>query len=278
MSLNSPAEIISIAGEAAIVKDRYPVRKILVLAFLAGAYIAIGGLLSLMVGGGMPGITSENPGISKLVFGAAFPLGLMMVVMAGAELFTGNNAYFIPNVLGGRQHWTAPLRNWGLVYIGNFFGAIFVAFFLAHLTGIVSAEPWHPYLTNIAIVKTGNSFFQTFLKGVGANWLVCLALWMGMSAHHTTGKIMGLWWPVMAFVVMGFEHSIANMFFIPLAIFEGASVTWLQFFMNNLIPATLGNIVGGAFFVGTLYWYAYEKLSDDVRLEASSSEPTSVGL
>lgn len=260
MSLNTPVEIIKIAAEAAIAKDRYSIRKILILSFLAGAYIAFGGLLAIMIGGGMPGIVKENPGIVKLVFGAAFPVGLMMVVMAGAELFTGNNAYFMPNVLSGKQKWTAPLRNWSLVYVGNFLGSLFIAYFLVHLTGILSSNPWHQVVNEITVAKTSKSFFVVFLKGIGANWLVCLALWMAMSAQDTSGKILGIWWPIMAFVALGFEHSVANMFFLPLGIFEGAPVSWLDFIIKNLIPATLGNIVGGAFFVGTLYWYAYEKL------------------
>lgn len=259
MSLNTPPEIIKIAGEAAMTKDKYPVKKILVLSFMAGAYISFGGLLSILIGGGVPGIAAENPGIAKFLFGAAFPVGLMMVVMAGAELFTGNNAYFMPNVLSKRQTWNAPLRNWVLVYFGNFVGAIFVAYFLTHLTQVVSHQPWTETIYKIAEAKTSNPFYKTLLKGIGANWLVCLALWMGMSAQNTSGKILGIWWPVMTFVALGFEHSIANMFFIPLAIFEGANVTWTSFLIDNLIPATIGNIIGGAFFVGTLYWYAYEK-------------------
>ncbi len=259
MALYSPSEIINIAGKIAIEKDKYSTKKILTLSFMAGAYIAFGGLLSIMLAGGMPGIAQSNPGIVKFVFGAAFPVGLMMVVMAGAELFTGNNAYFMPNVLSKRQKWTAPLRNWGLGYVGNFIGAVFVAYFLTHLTEIVSNSPWTDTIFNIAKSKTSNPFYKTLLKGIGANWLVCLALWMGMSAQHTSGKILGIWWPVMTFVALGFEHSIANMFFIPLAIFEGADITWKMFIVNNLIPATIGNIIGGAFFVGTLYWYAYEK-------------------
>ena len=259
MSMYSPSEIVKIAGKAAIEKDNYSILKILILSFMAGAYIAFGGILSIKIGGGFPDITTANPGIQCLLAGAVFPVGLMMVVMAGAELFTGNNAYFMPNVLSKYQHWTAPLRNWGLVYIGNFIGSVFVAYFLTHLTGILSSTPWQEVTTGIGVSKTNGTFTTIFLKGIGANWLVCLALWMGMSAQHTSGKIMGIWWPIMAFVALGFEHSIANMFFIPLAIFEGAPVTWASFIVDNLIPATLGNIVGGAFFVGTLYWYAYIK-------------------
>lgn len=257
--INSPKEIVQIANQTAKYKSSYSKKKTLSLGFLGGAYIALGGLLSIIVGGGVPGIAADNPVIQKLLFGAAFPLGLLLVVIAGAELFTGNCAYFIPNILNKKQPISAMIRNWSLVYSSNFVGALFIAYVITHLTHIVSHEPYIDTVMSIAKGKTSHTFLVTFIKGIGANWLVCLALWMGMSAKDTTGKILGIWWPVMAFVTMGFEHSIANMYFIPLAIFEGANITWGTFIFHNLIPATLGNIVGGAVFVGMIYWYAYDK-------------------
>ena len=255
--MNSPQEVITIANELAYKKGNYKTSKTLILSFLAGAYIAFGGLLAIIVGGGSPGIAAQNPGITKFLFGAAFPLGLILVVIAGAELFTGNNAYFIPNILNKKQGISTMLKNWGLVYVGNFIGAVFVAYFITHLTHIVSSSPFVDSVHQIAIGKTSHTFLVTFLKGIGANWLVCLAVWLAMAAKDVNSKIIALWWPVMAFVTFGFEHSIANMFFIPLAIFEGANITWSSFVIDNLIPATLGNIVGGAFFVGGLYWHLF---------------------
>ncbi len=255
----TPKEILITAGDSAVKKGGYSVRKTLILAFLAGAYIAMGGLLSIIIGGGMPGLATSNPGLVKFFFGAAFPIGLILVALLGAELFTGNTAYFIPKVMTRELSITTMLRNWGLVYVGNFFGAIFVAYFLAVETHIVSSEPFYNSVLSIATGKTSHSFLLTFYKGIGANWLVCLAMWAGMTAKDTTGKIFAIWLPVMTFVTMGFEHSIANMFFIPLAIFQGADITWAHFVTANLIPATLGNIVGGAFFVGVLNVWAFNK-------------------
>ncbi|SFS79004.1 formate/nitrite transporter family protein [Lutibacter maritimus] len=257
--MNTPKEVIEIVSKIAETKGKYKVSKTLILAFLAGAYIAFGGLLAIIVGGGSPGIAASNPGITKFLFGAMFPLGLILVVILGAELFTGNNAYFMPNVLVKKQQIGTVFKNWGLVYVGNFVGAVFVAYVITHLTHLVSNAPFVDAVREIAIGKTSHTFLVTFLKGIGANWLVCLAVWQGMAAKDTTGKILAIWFPVMAFVAMGFEHSIANMYFIPLAIFEGADITWTTFIVKNLIPATLGNIVGGAFFVGTLYGYLYGK-------------------
>lgn len=257
--MNSPIEVIKQAGKNAITKGQYSISKTLILAFMAGAYISFGGLLAIIIAGGSPSIMASNPGITKFLFGAAFPLGLILVVLVGAELFTGNTAYFMPNILNKKQTISAMLRNWGLVYAGNFVGSIFVAYVIVYMTHLVHKEPFIDMVHSIAIGKTSNTFLVTFIKGIGANWLVCLALWQGLAAKDVTGKIFALWWPVMAFVAMGFEHSIANMFFIPLAIFEGADITWSTFVTANLIPATLGNIVGGGFFVGTAYWSLYGK-------------------
>lgn len=253
----TPKELVGIAEKTAEAKLALRFDKVLMLAFLAGTYIAMGGLLSLLLGSGMPEITAQNPGLQKCLSGMAFPIGLILVVLAGAELFTGNNAVLMPGVLNRSYPWRALFKNWTLVYLGNFAGAFFFVYFMTYLTGVVSADPWHSAIIKMAETKTSMPFYVVFLKGIGANWLVCLGVWLGMSATDTLGKIIGLWWPVMCFVAIGFEHCIANMFFIPLGILEGAPVSWGQFLYSNLLPSTLGNIVGGAFFVGTLYWYAY---------------------
>ena len=257
MNYLAPKELVAKATEVAITRSETSVSKTLVLAFLAGAYIALGGLLAVMIGGGVPGIAAENPGLQKLLMGAVFPLGLMMCAIAGADLFTGNTAYFIPPLMSGRLKVSQLLRNWSLVYLGNFAGALFVAFFMTYQTGLFDNAPWHDSILNIADAKTGNPFFKTFLKGIGANWLVALAMWLSFASKDVVGKLAAIWFPVMAFVAMGFEHSVANMYFIPTAIFYGSSVSWAEFFVSNLIPATLGNIVGGGGLVGLLYWYVY---------------------
>ncbi len=256
----TPKEIVTYAEKAAVEKGNYPFFKLGVLSFMAGAYVAMGGLIAILIGYGLPGLSEQNPSLVKLLMGATFPVGIMLVVLAGGELFTGNTAYFIPAVLERKTTWKKMFRNWILVWLGNFVGALFFAYFMVHLTKVVNYEPWSLAVDAIATAKTSNPFYVTFLKGVGANWLVCLAMWLGMSAQTTSGKIMGLWWPVMVFVAIGYEHSIANMFFIPLAMFKGFDLTVFDLFVKNLIPATLGNIVGGAVFVGLAYWYVFVNL------------------
>ena len=261
MNILTPKEIVNYAGLSAMEKGGYSVKKTLILSFLAGVYIAMGSLLAILIAYGFPTISQGNPGFVKLFMGAMFPVGLMLVVLAGGELFTGNTAYFIPNMMSGRQSWRKAIKNWGLVWVGNFIGALFFAYFLVYLTHILSSDPWVSGTHSIAIAKISNPFYVTFLKGIGANWLVCLAMWLGMSAQTTLGKIIAIWWPVMTFVAIGYEHCIANMFFIPIAMMEGADISITDLFVKNLIPATLGNIAGGAFFVGLLYWYVYDKLN-----------------
>lgn len=262
-----PNEIVNCAAHSAVQKGKYSFSKVAVLSFMAGAYIAMGGLLAVLVGYGMPVLADGNPALPKLLMGMTFPVGLMMVVLAGGELFTGNTAYFIPAVATGQTTWQRMLRNWTLVWLGNFVGALFFAYFLVYLTQVVNYAPWIEGFKIIAYAKTHNPFYVTFLKGVGANWLVCLAMWLGMSAKTTSGKILGLWWPVMAFVAIGYEHSIANMFFLPMAMLYGFDLSVCDMFVVNLLPATLGNIVGGSLFVGLGYWYALVRVDEQKKEE-----------
>lgn len=257
MAYKSPRLTLQAVNLAGLTKAGLSFDKTIIMGFMAGAFIAFGGLLAVMVGGGVPGIRESNPGLQKLIFGGVFPMGLMLVVIAGAELFTGNTAISIPGVLSGKISWTAWLRNLFISYAGNLLGALFVAFFLAYQTRLLAADPWLNFTIKIAEAKVSSGFYVLFLKGIGCNWLVCLSIWLAIASEEVAGKILGIWFPIMAFVALGFEHSIANMFFIPLGIFFGAQATWAQFFVVNLIPVTLGNIVGGSLFVGAAYWYVY---------------------
>lgn len=255
MSINSPKEILVLAEKSAVSKLELRVPQLFVSAFLAGAYVAMGGLFSIIVGYGFPEASATAPGLQRVLSGLVFPLGLMLVVFAGAELFTGNNAVLVPGALNRRYGWRRVAGNWTMVYFGNFVGAVFFAYFLVFLPNVLAAETWQTAALGIAETKSSLPWMTVFLRGVGANWLVCLAVWLGLSANDTAGRLLGLFFPVMCFVAIGYEHSVANMFFIPLGMMYGAQVTLSEFLFSNLIPATLGNIVGGAVFVGGLYWY-----------------------
>lgn len=259
MNYYIPREIAIEFGKSGIRKANTPLAKFILLAFLGGTFISFGGLLSVMVAGGMPEVMANNPGMVKFVAGALFPVGLIMVTVAGADLFTSDCTAMVLPACQKQVTITTLLKIWILSYVFNFVGAQFIAYFMATETGLVTAEPYKTYLHNLAYAKTDLSFYKVFLKGIGANWLVCLGMWMGYAAKDITGKVLGIWIPVMLFVTLGYEHSIANMFFIPASIYSGADISWGTFIVSNLIPATLGNIVGGAGLVGLAYWYIYMK-------------------
>ncbi len=257
--MRSPQEIVAYVNKSALAKEKNKTSKTITLGFLGGAYISMGALLSIILGFGFPATAAGNPAVIKLLMGLSFPIGLVMIVLAGGEIFTGNCAYFIPNIMGGKQQIPTMLRNWVLVWTSNFVGALAFGYFLVYLTHLSHPTTTLNGFMTIAEAKTSNPFYVTFLKGIGANWLVCLAMWLAMSSKNTLGKIVGIWLPVATFVAIGYEHSIANMFFIPVAMFEGFSLTIGELFTKNLIPATLGNIVGGALFVGMIYGYLYNE-------------------
>jgi len=266
MPCKTPRDIVSAVDGIGCAKAGLDTGRMLLLGFLAGAYIAFGGLLAVIVGGGAVGVGAGNPGLQKFIFAAVFPVGLMLVVIAGAELFTGNAATCIPAALSRRITWRAVLRNWTLSYLGNFAGSLAVAYFLTFLTGLLLRDPWLASIVGIAEGKASQDFVVLLLKGIGCNWLVCLAVWLGVSADDVAGKILGIWFPIMAFVAIGFEHSVANMYFIPAGMMYGASVSWSQFLFNNLLPVTIGNVIGGAVFVGVVYWYLYGDRSPSGKL------------
>jgi formate transporter len=271
MPFKSPKAIVEAASTAGCAKTSLSIPKQLMLGFLAGAFIAFGGMLAITVGSGSPELAKANPGLGKFLFAAVFPVGLMLVVIAGSELFTGNVGIIPTACLSGAAKWRNLLRNWGVVYLGNFAGALFVALFVAFWSGLINASgpvPADPAtaplayklglaIKSIAEAKVKIPWGQALLRGIACNWLVCLAVWMAIASDDIASKILAIWFPIMAFVALGLEHSIANMFFIPLGMLNGASVTIGQFLWNNLLPVTVGNIIGGAILVGGVYWWVY---------------------
>lgn len=260
MDVRTPKEVIECAvkagaGKVAASSGNYG--RFAVLSMLAGVYIAFGGILSLTIGFGFPEITSGNPGLQRLLSGSMFPIGLILVVVLGAELFTGNNALLIPSYMAKRHSFAAIIKNWALVYAGNFVGAMAFTYLLVYSCGLTSSEPYHSAIINIAEAKVSMPWMTVFFKGIGANWCVCLAVWLALSGHSLTEKMAGCWLPVMAFVALGYEHSIANMFFIPAGMLEGANVSVMDAIVTNFIPATLGNIAGGAILVGLAHAYLH---------------------
>lgn len=272
LSALTTGEILEKVSDSGIAKAEGKTLRLLIWALLAGAYIAFGAQASQMVSFNLLA-DPDSLGVGRLVSAAVFPVGLMMVVLCGAELFTGN-CLMIIGVLDRKIRISGMLRNWVLVYLGNFLGALLMVA-LMKSTGLWETGSG---LLGASVIKTAQakvqlSFGQAFVRGILCNWLVCLAVWMSTGARETVSKIFAIWFCIGLFVISGFEHSIANMYFIPagiaaaadsgLAQLAGCDVSVLtvgNFLVKNLLPVTLGNILGGGLFVGMVYWFTGRKL------------------
>jgi formate transporter len=267
-----PREIALKAEAIGVQKTRLDFLSLVALAVLAGAFIGLGAMFATTVLAGVDGVLPF--GVSRLLSGVVFCLGLILVVVGGAELFTGNNL-MVMAWAAGKVSPREMLRAWAIVYVGNFIGAVGTAgiVFLSgqYLSGKGSVAG---VALTIATNKVSLSFEHGLFLGILCNVLVCLAVWLAYSARTTADKIMAIMFPVSAFVVAGFEHSVANMYFIPLGLFIKAwapAVMWTQIgatsanyaaltwagLVDNLIPVTLGNIIGGGGLVGLVYWFVY---------------------
>jgi len=229
----------------------------LVLGFSAGALIGIGALLMSCVGASSPALAAANPGLCNFLKGAVgLPAGLTLVILTGAELFTGNVMTMFSGLLAKRIEAGALFRNWLLSYAGNFIGSIVMAY-LAFGAKTASAPAVKAAVVGIATSKVSLSFGGALCKGILCNWLVCLAVWGTMASTSVAGKVLAIFWPITAFVTLGFEHSVANMFLIPHGMLNGAQITVKDMMLNNILPVTLGNVISAVIFVAGLHFWAY---------------------
>ncbi len=213
------------------------------LGIVSGAHIGFGAYLAITVGGACPGIAAANPGLQKIIMGAfGLPFGLIMTLITGGELFTGNTALVTAAWKEGKTSGKDLMKNWVASYAGNFVGSLILAYLVFTSQTLGSL----PGAVNIATGKANLPFEVAFTRGILCNWLVCMAVYMASGCSTMIGKMTAVWFPISAFVALGLDHSVANMFIIPLGMLRGAEITIGQFFMKNLIPVTLGNIVGGA--------------------------------
>jgi formate/nitrite transporter len=267
--MHSPAEVAKNYIGIGKGKANMPAGRMFVLSIFAGMFIAFAA-----AGSATAAATAENACIAKLISGCIFPAGLAMVLVAGSELFTGNCLLTIP-LLEREITWAQMLRNWLIVYLGNFVGSLFISWAVnaSHQLSLFN-NGLAGTTIRTAVMKTSLSFPDALIKGILCNVLVCIAVWMAFAAKDVAGKIIGLFFPIMLFVTSGFEHSVANMFYISAGLFaksnpdylaaaatDVSGLTWSSFFIGNLVPVTLGNIIGGAVIVGAGYWLAYLKKS-----------------
>ena len=247
-------------------KAALPPMKIFILGVLSGIHIGFGSFLVLIVGAACPELKQSNPGLQKMVMGAfGLPFGVLMTVISGAELFTGNTFLITAAVLAGRTTPARLLKSWVISYAGNAVGSLL-------LVGLVIGTGelrTNSAAASIAAAKTSHTFFESFCRGVMCNILVCMAVYLASTARDLTGKAVAIWFPVSAFVAMGMDHCIANLFLVPLGILMPSAAvpptSWSTFLLGSQLPVTLGNIVGGAGCVGLPYWLAFGGYDDDGR-------------
>lgn len=263
MAYYKPPQIAEITVDTGVQKARNPLLTVMILGFLGGAFIALGFLLDIRVISNAP---QEWGSIVNFIGAAVFPIGLILVLLAGGELLTGNMMAVPLARMAGRITTLEMLKNILLITVANFLGAVFVAYFFGHVVGLTASGPYLDKLIAMAGHKLDDSFLQAFVSGIGCNWLVALAVWLSYGADNMSGKILGIWFPTMAFVAIGFQHVVANMFLIPAAIFEGY-FSWGDY-VRNFVPVWLGNLTGGALFVAGAYWTAY--LKDRVKQTGST--------
>ncbi len=255
-------------------KAEAPLLQTFALALMAGAFIAFGAIFATTAATGASGMLSY--GVTKLLVGLVFCLGLILVIVGGAELFTGNNL-IVMAWAGGKVSTKALLRNWTIVYAGNFVGSlVIVGLLFASKQYLGSEGGIGTTALKIANAKVAFGFWQALSLGILCNILVCLAVWLTFSARSTVDKIAAIIFPITAFVAAGFEHSVANMYFIPVGIaikdfdpsfatstgLDLSGLTWGAFFVNNLLPVTIGNILGGSIFVAAIYWMIFLRPAD----------------
>ncbi len=273
----TPPEIAKTTVQTAIKKTSMSVMNMMILGFLAGAFIAFASEGSNMAAFNLLS-KPETYGLGKVLAGAVFGTGLMFVLIAGGELFTGNTL-IIAGVLDKKIRLEDMLKNWFFVYAGNFIGSVFIAY-LINQSGLLGSgsDALGAMTIKMAAYKVGLTFKEAFILGMMCNWLVCLAVWMAYGAKDMTGKIFAIFFPIWLFITSGFEHSVANMYYIPAGIMAKSNesymeaamklgvtseklnhLNWGSFFTDNLLPVTLGNIVGGGVFVAAVYWFVYIK-------------------
>ncbi len=286
MVFHPPVAITAKAGDAGKYKVNLPAWNMILRGFMSGAYIAMGAALATVCSTGIMASDAAlrygagSAGFSQLILGSVFPVGLIITVLTGAELFTGDAMLAPMAAFIHKVSWAQVMTLWVFVYIGNFIGSVVFAYICANgpfvsfdAAGVGTVTAFGTRAIAIAGAKVSYvgmmGMWSAFLKGIACNWLVNLAILLGICADDAAGKFFGIWFPIMAFVSSGFEHSIANMYFIPAGIFTqgfvtdptkiNAAVNWVTMFTANIIPVTIGNIVGGMFFVGVIYWVAFRK-------------------
>lgn len=264
----SPVESLEIVSRMGVKKANMRFDKTFLSAVSAGMILSFA-CATLISTNTAPWYQENAPGLLRTIAALVFPYGLVLVQLTGSDLCTGSFLYTTVATLHGRISVLKMLRHWWITFWGNLAGSLFVCCVIVGYGGLFDGKLYHEESLLYAYKKqVAPEWHQIFLKAIGANWLVCMACYLGCAGRDVVSKVVGIWWPTFAFVSLGFDHVVANMFLIPNAIFQGSpTITVGLYIWKGIIPALLGNIIGGGFFVGCLYYYLHLQGHDEVAID-----------
>ncbi|GKT46782.1 putative fructose-bisphosphate aldolase [Colletotrichum spaethianum] len=254
---HSAPETCYLFTQSGIAKAKLPWADLILKSFFGGIFISLGSGFDLSIAGGSPGLRASNPAIATMLAGFTFPIGFVLIVLTNVELVTSNMAVMMYSTLQRKTTWYDLARNWITSYIFNMAGCLFFAGLLTWWTDSLATDVQSSYAVTQAEGRVNTNWAYNFTRGIGCNWLVGLAVFLAMSGKDNLSKIVGIWLPVWAFVALGYQHSIANFYMVPIGMFYGTNFGVGKFIYQSVIPVTLGNIIGGAGMTGAVLWFLY---------------------
>ncbi|KAJ9607276.1 hypothetical protein H2200_008349 [Cladophialophora chaetospira] len=267
---HSPPETCQLIQQAGVAKAHLPWADLIIKSFFGGIFISLGSAFDLIVAGGAPGLRASNPSLATMLAAFVFPIGFVLIVLTNVELVTSNMAVMMYSTLSRKTTIYDLVRNWVTSYIFNLAGCLFFAGVLTWWTDTLSLPTESSYAVTSAEGRVNVNWGYNFTRGIGCNWLVGLAIYLGTSGKDQFSKIIGIWLPIWTFVALGYQHSIANFFLVPIGMFYGTNFGVGKFIYQSIIPVTLGNIVGGGVFTGVFLWFLYGR---DTTLAVETGQP-----
>ncbi|KAH7493259.1 Formate/nitrite transporter-domain-containing protein [Fusarium oxysporum f. sp. albedinis] len=269
---HSPPETCQLMTQSGIAKAKLPWADLIVKSFFGGIFISLGSLFDLVVAGGAPGLRESNPSLITLLAAFTFPIGFVLVILTNVELVTSNMTVMMYTTLQRKTSVYDLLKNWVVCYIFNLAGCLFFTGVLAWWSDTLNSDAMSSYAVTQAEERVNINWWFNFTRGIGCNWLVGLAVYLATSSKDNLSKIVGIWIPIWAFVALGYQHSVANFFLVPIGMFYGTNFGVGKFIYQSNIPVTLGNIVGGAVMTGAFLWFLYGR---DDTLATKTGQPLS---
>jgi formate/nitrite transporter len=270
---HTPPETLQLAEQAGIAKSRLSLLDLSIKSFLGGVFISLGAAFDLVVAGGSPGLRESNPGLATLIAAFTFPIGFVIIILLNVELCTSNMFVMAYSTLRRRTTIMDLVKNWVVSYIMNLAGCLFYAGVLCYWSDTLSSSAQKDYAASGANSRVNVNWGYNLTRGIMCNWLVAVAFFFATEARDLLSKIVGIWIAIWTFVAMGYQHSIANFLLVPIGMFYGTEFGVGKFIWNSVIPVTLGNIIGGAFFGAFVMWMVYGRHEPSVKeMERNTKE------